>query len=144
MNDYDYISATEVRNNFSDTLNGAVYIKPQIIKRNSNYALLMSQKQVFDLLDQMKLHAIIEKDSDGSFLATCKEIEDLHGTGKTKEDALNDLSAYLDIYAHEFYAHYESFVNSNRKAHLPYIFKVMTASSDYELKDMFVCQDGKN
>ena len=145
MHDYPYISATNARNSFSETFNNAIYVKPQIIKKSKNDALLIKQEEVFNILDSMKVDIVINKDKDGTFFTSNEVMPDIIGWGNSKEEAIDDFIKFLDVYAHDYYDNYETYSKTKRgKNDLPYIFKVMCADSFDSLRGMLVCHDGKN
>lgn len=144
MNDYSYISATDARKNFSETINEAMYNRPQIVKRNKNNLLLISKDSVYDMLDNFKIDITIHKGEDGVYFTENLILEDIIGYGETKDKAIDDFISALDVYAHEYYDNYSFYSKTIRgKKDLPYVFKVMCASSNESLKDMLICHDGK-
>lgn len=145
MHDYPYISATDARNNFSETFNNTIYVKPQIIKKSKNDVLLIKQEEVFRILDSMKISVVINKDEDGTYFTSNEVMPDIIGWGKTKDEAIDDFITFLDVYAHDYYNNYETYSKTERgRKDLPYIFKVMCASSFDSLRGMLICRDGKN
>ena len=144
MNDYPFLSVTEARNNFSETFNNTIYVKPQIIKKSKNDTLLIKKEEVFRILDSMKIDITISKE-DGMFLTSNEIMPDIIGWGNTKEEAVDDFIEFLDAYAHDYYDNYDTYSKTERgKRDLPYIFKVICAKSNESLRGMLVCHDGKN
>lgn len=144
MNDYSYISATDTRKNFSETINKALYHRPQIIKRNRKNLFLISKDSVFSMLDNLKIDITIFKGEDGLYFTENNVLEDIIGYGETKDKAIDDFINALDVYAHEYYDNYSFYSKTIRgKKDLPYVFKLMCASCNEDLKDMLICHDGK-
>lgn len=144
MNDYGYISSSEVRKNFSETINNAIYSKPQLIRRNRNDMVLVGKDLVFNMLENLRIKVIIKKDGK-TFYTENDKLEDIVGWGSTKEEAINDFINYLDVYAHEYYSNFELYSKTERgKKDLPYVFRVICSSSIEDIKGMLICQDGKN
>ena len=144
MNDYPYIGITEARNNFSETFNSTIYVKPQIIKKSKHDAILIKQEEVFKILDSIKIDVTIKKE-DGTYFTSNEVMPDIIGWGNTKEEAIDDFIKFLDVYAHDYYDNYDAYSKTERgKRDLPYIFKVMCAKSIESLRGMLVCHDGKN
>lgn len=144
MNDYGYISSSEVRKNFSETINNAIYSKPQLIRRNKNDMVLAGKDLVFSMLENLRIKVTIRKDRN-TFYTENDTLEDIVGWGSTREEAINDFINYLDVYAHEYYSNFELYSKTERgKKDLPYVFRVICSSSIEDIKGMLICQDGKN
>lgn len=144
MNDYGYISSTEVRKNFSDTINNALYSKPQLIRRNRNDVLLVGKDIVFNMLENLRIKLVIRKDGN-TFYTENNVLEDIIGWGKTKDEAIEDFINCLDAYAHDYYDNFQVYSKTERgKRDLPYVFRVICSTSLEDIKGMLVCQDGKN
>lgn len=144
MNDYGYISSSEVRKNFSETINNALYSKPQLIKRNKNDILLVGKDIVFNMLENLRIKLIIKKDKD-MYYTENNVMEDIIGWGNTKEEAINDFVNFLDAYAHDYYENFQVYSKTERgKRDLPYVFRVICSTSMEDVKSMLICQDGKN
>ena len=140
-----YQNATDVRINFSKTLDNAVYSKPQFIRRTHNHVIMLGSEMLAALLSEANIHLSFVKEEDGSIVVTCEEIEDLIASGDTKEEALNDFVNGLIEYAEEYYNEYELYSRApNRKQHLPIVLRVLAADSAEDVKEMLVCQAGKN
>lgn len=144
MNDYGYISSSEVRKNFSDTINNAIYSKPQLIKRNKNDVMLISKDTVFDMLENLRIKLVIKKDKN-TYYTENEVLEDIIGWGNTKQEAIDDFIKFLDIYAHDYYDNFQVYSKTERgKKDLPYVFRVICSTSLEDIKSMLICQDGKN
>lgn len=144
MNDYGYISSSEVRKNFSETINNALYSKPQLIRRNKNDVLLVGKDIVFEMLENLRIKITIRKDGN-TFYTENSVLEDIIGWGNTQEEAINDFVKYLDIYAHEYYDNFQLYSKTERgKKDLPYVFRVICSTSLDDIKGMLICQNGKN
>ncbi len=140
-----YQNATDVRINFSKTLDNAVYSKPQFIRRTHNHVVMLGSEMLTALLSEANIHLSFLKEEDGSIIVTCEEIEDLIASGDTKEEAVKDFVNSIIEYAEEYYNEYELYSRApNRKQHLPIVLRVLAADSAEDVKEMLVCQAGKN
>ena len=144
MNDYTYIASSEVRKNFSETINNALYSKPQLIRRNSNDLVLLGKDIVFNMLENLRIKLTIRKDKN-TYYTENEIFEDIIGWGNSKEEAIDDFVKFLDAYAHDYYNNFEIYSKTERgKKDLPYVFRVICSTSIEDVKDMLICQDGKN
>lgn len=140
-----YINATDVRKCFSETLDGAVYGKPQYIKRTRNHVIMISEDMLLSLLENAKLHVSVNKNEDGSFFVLCDEIEDIISTGGSAEEALTAFCEYVSDYANEYYENYDLYSRApNRKPHLPYVMRILSSPTAENVKEMLICQAGRN
>ena len=140
-----YQNATDVRTHFSQTIDYAVYHRPQFIQRTHNRVVMLGTETLVSLLPNAILHVRFLTEEDGSFLAVCDEIEDLIGVGGTEAEAVNDFVNALQNYAAEYYQAYELYSRApNRKSHLPYVLRVLAADSADEIRRTMICQAGKN
>jgi len=139
-------SATVVRNNFSDTIDKAIYDRPQFINRTKDLALLVGAELLNNILSSAVIHYSAEYDkSSKTYVLTNAEIDDILASGETLEDALNDLSNNLLEYAHEYYDEFGLYSRTpNRKAHLPYVIRILMLENPQNVKEMLVCQNGKS
>jgi len=140
-----YTSATDVRKEFSLTMDKAVFEKPQFISRTHNRAVLLGTDFLDEILGQMVLNVTVTEDSDGSFIADCAEIDDIISTGPTASGAVSALCNDLFEYARDYYKDFELYYNApNRHAHLPYVMRILGCSQAEALRRIMVCQVGKN
>lgn len=144
MNDYNYINSSDVRKNFSETINNAIYSKPQLIRRNRNDVLLVGKDLVFNMLEKLRINVRLIKD-DNTYFTQNDVMEDIIGWGNTQEEAIDDFINNLDVYAHEYYSNFEFYSKTERgKNDLPYIFRIICSTSIDDVKGMLICRNGKN
>ena len=140
-----YQNATDVRINFSKILDNAVYSKPQFIKRTHNHIIMIGADMFSALLSEAKLHLSFIEGEDGSKIAVCDEIDDIIGVGDSSEEAIAHFIENLVEYAEEYYKDYKLYSRAvNRKQHLPFIMNVLAADSIENVKEMLICQAGRN
>lgn len=83
-------------------------------------------------------------ESDGSVTLSL-EAMDIVSNGEDLEAAKKALVSDIVEYAEEYYNEFERYSHApNRKNHLPYVMKALTAETPEELEDAVVCQNGKN
>lgn len=82
-------------------------------------------------------------ESDGSVTLSLDEL-DMVAHGDNLGSAKKALAEDIVEYAHEYYQEFERYSCApNRKSHLPYVMKVLTAAAPQELEDAMICQNGK-
>ena len=132
-----YINATEVRREFSQTIDNAIYSKPQFIKRTHNHLILIKEEELNSLLSDYRFDVAFIEEDDGTYIAKISIIEDVFATGVTKQEALDSLCTELIEYAEEYYANYDLYTKtSNRKSHAPYVLKILSSPSIEAVKEM--------
>lgn len=141
-----YQSATSVRNNFSDTIDKAIYDRPQFINRTRDHAVLIGADIFKSILASAQLHYTVQFDKKSkTFVLSTEEIDDILASGKTQEEALNDLAAALLEYAHEYYEEFGLYSRTpNRKPHLPFVIRILMLDDVEKIKEILVCQGGKS
>ena len=139
----NYKNATDVRKEFSETINSALYIKPQFIKRNRNILLLLSDDLIVELLSTIKLDVVVEKNK-GLYIVYSNEIDNLLASGNTQEEAIDNYCLELYEYACQYYEEYNLYSSSpNHKSNLAYVLRVLCLNDVAEIKGMIKCQVGK-
>ena len=137
------INATQVRNEWSSTLDTVVREKPVMIKRTRDCMLLADTNFLMDLLTTYDFHATVFIEDDGSVTISLDEI-DLVENALTEQDALNKLSSSSLEYAENFYDDFKYWARGNRKAHIPYVFKALILGDAKEIGGLIKCQHGGN
>ena len=136
-------SATAVRKEWSSTIDAAVRVRPQFMQRTHDNVTLLNTDTLAEMLRGCKLHVTMYPEPDGSYTASVTEL-DVIENGNTKEACMDNLLAELKAYARDYYEEFDYWSAApNRKAHLPYVIKILT-SSDSVLREDMLCQDGKN
>ncbi len=138
-------SATEVRKNFSECIDLAVHERPQFVSRTRDGVVLIGERFFDDLLETATIHCTFEDESGGGYILTNEEISDIIASGKTKPEAMHDLAEQLLEYAAEYYENYSLYSRSpNRKAHIPYVLRILTLAEPNAVEGIFECRDEKN
>lgn len=137
------LNATDVRKNWSVTLDSIVHDKPAYIKRTHDNIALMDVSTLNELLAGYKYTADKYDEDDGSVTLSLREL-DIVVNDADLEATKRRLAEYIKEYAEEFYSEYNVWSKApNRKGHIPYVFKALTLDTDSILEDI-VCQNGKN
>lgn len=125
------ISATDVRKNWSQFNDDIVREGPRFVRRNRDEWAALSSEHLQAAFDHLPISAIIYYEEDGTITMSLKEI-DIVENADSIEDVIDLLADSLIDYAQEYMDSFSKYYNSaNRKAHLPYILKVI-AQPDYE------------
>ena len=136
-------SSSEVRKEWSSTIDATVRLRPQFVQRTHDNITMLNTVMLAELLGSCKLHAALYREPDGSYTASVDEM-DVVENGATKDECLDNLLAALKEYAREYYEEFDYWsVAPNRRQHLPYVIKILT-TSDAVLRRDILCHDGKN
>ena len=118
--------------------------KPAFVKRNRDYMMLCTTDTISQLVSGVKYMANQFEEKDGGITLSLIDM-DIVSYGADLQSAKESLVQDIIEYAEDYYSNFELYVNSpNRKAHLPYVMKALTAKTPKELEDAVVCQTGKN
>ena len=70
---------------------------------------------------------------------------DLIVNAETEEEAITKLAEEILEYAEDFYNEFNVWsIAPNRKAHIPYVFKVLILDDIKKVEELISCQNGKN
>lgn len=144
MNDMLTMNATDVRKDWSEVVDKVVREKPQFIKRTRDYLILSDVNFMELLLNAYYFTAEEAIEDDGSVTLSLNEI-DLVENGQTEEEAKQALAESILEYSENFYTDFNYWSTaSNRKAHIPYVFKALILGNAEKIGELIKCQDGKN
>lgn len=138
-----YQNASEVRKNWSATIDSVIRERPAFINRTRDNVTLMDTNLLLNLLNGYKYHVILEKENDGSVTGLVKEL-DLVENGADKKECLDAVVSSMKDYAIDYYTEFGYWSKApNRRSHLPYILKLLISDDDKIAEDI-ICQNGKN
>lgn len=138
------MNASDVRKDWSKVLDSVIRRRPAFIKRTHDHMVLSSAELISNLVSDVKFNASRYDESDGSVTLSL-EAMDIVSNGKDLEAAKKALVSDIVEYAEEYYNEFERYSHApNRKSHLPYVMKALTAETPEELEDAVVCRDGEN
>ncbi len=138
----DLLNATDVRKNWSVTLDSVVRERPAYIKRTHDNIAIIGVSTLNDILSGYRFNVKKIKEDDGSITLSTVEM-DIIANAPDEISAKRRLAAYIKEYAEEFYDEFPLWSAApNRKSHIPYVFKALSLSIDEILEDI-VCQNGK-
>ncbi len=144
MNDMFSVGASEVRKDWSRIIDSVVREKPAFIKRTRDYMMLCTTDMIYELVSSIKYVANKYVEDDGTITLSMKSL-DITANGDTEAAAKSALVGSLIEYAEEFYEEFELYSKApNRRSHLPYVVKALTAKTPKDLEAAVVCQDGEN
>lgn len=120
------LSATEVRANFGGFIDDVVRQKPQVVKRNRDVIVALSQGFLKGTLSIYELTIEFDQDEDGRYAGSIEQIPDIVADGATLDELRNELADHLIEYAKDYYADFSRYYNStNRQSHANYILRVL-------------------
>jgi hypothetical protein len=138
------ICSSEVRNGWSGVMDSVIRKRPAFIRRTRDFMMLSSIETISALVADVKYVADEFLEEDGSVTLSLRDM-DIIANGKDILSAKKALVQDILEYADEYYAEYQQYYAApNRKAHLPYIMKALTAKNPEELEEAVLCQPGRN
>ena len=142
MIDY-YQSASEVRKEWSRTIDTVMRERPVFIQRTRDNLIMLDLATFRLLFEHVRFNVSVYTEKDGS--VTCTEDDlDLAENAASREDCIRQLITAMRDYAEDFYQDFFLWSKApNRRAHIPYILKIL-ASTDAEILEDIICRDGKN
>ena len=139
----DYLNATDVRKNWSITLDSVVHDKPAYIKRTRDEIAMMDVRMLSYLLKIYQYIAEKYVEPDGSITLSLKDM-DLVVNSIDEESAKDELSGEILEYAEEYYKDFSIWSTAtNRQNHIPYVIKALMMDRE-SIRESIICLDGKN
>ena len=136
------VLSSNVRKNWSETIDFAVRNKPVFIERTRDELTLINNQTLLAVLNLIPLHALVEKEDDGSVTMTGKEIEVVENA-PTRKECLNRIVDSLIDFSGDFYDSYEFWTSDPaRREQVPFVMKCLLTDRE-TLKGDIVCRDGK-
>lgn len=137
------MSSSAVRKEWSSVLDSVIRQKPVFIKRTRDQMILCSTEMMSQIFGGLTFTASQFTENDGSVTLSLDAL-DMVAHGDDLASAKKALAEDIIEYAHEYYQEFELYSRApNRKSHLPYVMKALTAATPQELEDAVICQNGK-
>lgn len=136
--------ATNVRKEWSAICDSVIHEKPKFIKRTRDKMWFSSLETMKNILDIYQFTAQKWIEEDGTVTLSLNEI-DLVENGENEDAARFKLAQSILEYSVDYYNNYAVYSQStNRKSHIPYIFKALIIDDAKQIGEIIQCQDGKN
>ena len=137
-------NATEVRKEWSSIVDSVVRDKPKFIKRTRDKMWLSNLETMSEILEAYQFTAELLREDDGTITISLNEI-DLVENAKDEATARRKMANAIMEYSMDYYNDYSYWSStSNRKKHIPYIFKALIMDDVQKLGESIVCHAGKN
>ena len=137
------LNATDVRKNWSVTLDQVAHERPAYVKRTHDNVAIVSVSTLNMMLSGYHFCAKEFKEKDGSVTLSAVDL-DIVVNEVNEQAAKRRLAEYIKEYAEEFYEEYSLWSKApNRKGHIPYVFKALTLDTE-AIEGEIICQAGKN
>jgi hypothetical protein len=144
MMDMLVTNATDVRREWSSVVDSVIREKPQFIKRTRDKMWFSNLETMSEILKAYNFTAEKIIEEDGSVTLSLNEI-DLVENGADEQEARLNLGKAILEYSSDYYNEYELYSHSsNRKHHIPYIFRALIIDDSEQIGELIECQDGKN
>ena len=137
------INATDVRKNWSMTLDTVIREKPVYVKRVRDNVAIINQSTLDIILSSFKFHAKKYNEDDGSITLSANDLDIAVNAGD-EDSAKNALAREIKEYAEDFYKEFALWSSApNRKGHIPLVLKAISMSVD-KIEEEILCQNGEN
>jgi hypothetical protein len=144
MNDMIVSNATDVRKDWSVTVDSVIREKPKFIKRTRDYMMLSNLEIIENILSPYSFHADKYVEDDGSVTLSLNEIDLIENAPDEPRAKLALANSILE-YAEEFYNEFSYWSSAdNRRNHIPYVLKALILNDSKKIGDLIQCQPGKN
>ena len=136
-------NASDVRKNWSMTIDSVVHEKPAFINRTRDRLTMMDSELLLKMLGTFKYRITIEEEEDGSVTGFADDL-DLVENAVTQDELLDKMVDAMKDYAEDFYSQFNYWSKApNRVSHIPYILKILL-SDDGRIMEDIECRVGKN
>jgi uncharacterized protein YbcC (UPF0753/DUF2309 family) len=126
----EVINATDVRRDWGSFIDNVVRFKPSLVKRNRDYLAAISLEHLEVLLSPYRFTLEYEKETDGSFSGSLKEL-DILANAASLEALKTEIAKELIEYAQEYMDEFDKYYGApNRKPHFPYIMRVLIQKNE--------------
>ncbi len=140
---YLYQNASDVRKNWSMTIDSVVHDRPAFINRTHDYVTMLESNLLLSMLSDYKFHITFESEDDGSITGYVEELE-LVENAPTKQSCIVKLVDAMKDYAADYYQDFNYWsTGKNRSHHIPYVIKILLSNDDLISEDI-ICQNGKS
>lgn len=138
-----YQSASEVRKEWSRTIDTVIRERPVFVQRTRDNLVMLDMATLKMLFEHIHFLVSVYREEDGS--VTCVEDQlNLVENAATEEACIMQLIDAMKDYANDYYQEFAFWSKApNRREHMPYVFKIL-ASTDSEIREDMICRDGKN
>lgn len=143
MRDMFTIRSSDARKDWSGVMDSVIRRKPAFISRTRDCMMLSSTDTIYELVSGVMYVADEYWEEDGTVTLSLHDM-DIIANGPDIDSAKKLLVRNIMEYAEEYYSEYELYYSApNRKRHLPYIMKALTAKNPEELEEAVLCHPGK-
>jgi len=136
------LSATQVRNEWSEVVDSVIREKPTFIKRTRDFLFLSDMNVLESILSVYRFHAETMTEDDGSITISLDEIE-LVENAKDAHSAILSLAGAILEYSEDYYNDFAYWSRGDRKAHLPYVLKALTLNDPVKIGGIIECRHGE-
>ena len=136
------MNATQVRREWSTVVDSVIREKPAFIKRTRDRMLLSDIHIIEGLLEQYTFNAELILEENGTTTISLDEI-DLIENGDNEQEAILKMAYGILDYSIEYYQEFGLWYSAtNRKHHLPYVFKALILNDINKIGDLIKCRHG--
>ena len=137
------MNATDVRKNWSVTVDTVLHERPAYIKRTRDMIAMFNMQTMNELLRAYEFKASKFVENDGSITLSLDDM-DLVVNDKDLKTARKSMASEIKEYAEDYYDNFAVWsVAPNRKSHIPYVMKAL-ALDESEIEEVLICRAGRN
>ena len=137
------LSATDVRKNWSITLDKAIHEKPVYIKRTRDNLAIINIDTMKEALSGYRFTFRKYTEDDNSVTLSSEEF-DIVVNDKDEYTAELTLARDIKEYAEDFYENFATWsIAPNRRTHIPYVLKALMLDDEVIMEEL-TCLDGRN
>lgn len=130
------LNASDVRSDWGNFIDSVVREKPKFIKRSRDLTFMSSLDALETMLVAYTFNAQLYVENDKSVTLSLEEI-DIVVNGENEDKALLVLAEDILEYAEDYYSEFNYWASApNRKAHLPYVLKVLIQQDIEKIKSL--------
>ena len=137
------MNATDVRKNWSVTVDTVLHERPAYIKRTRDMIAMFNMQTMNELLRAYEFKASKFVENDGSITLSLDDM-DLVVNDKDLKTARKSMASEIKEYAEDYYDNFAVWsVAPNRKSHIPYVMKALVLDES-EIEEVLICRAGRN
>ena len=139
----EILSATDVRKNWSVTLDSVVHERPVYVRRTHDDVAILGLSTLNSILSGYRYVADRYAEPDGSVTLSLQNM-DLAANGVDEPSAKSALAHEIKEYSEEYYHEFPLWSAApNRRAHIPYVLKALSLYAA-AIAEEIICQNGRN
>ncbi len=136
-------NSTEVRKEWSESIDLSIRTHPVFIKRNRDILSLFSIKHIERLLDEYNIYVSVEYSDNGTYTARIPQFDIFINKQETITEVSDKAVEKLKAFCLDYFDNLDININLQERAKLfPYVLKVIIAIvNEHDIKDMLIIKN---